>query len=139
MGAIMSLISNALGAITSVMGFLDKKDTENTIRKGYEEEKRADALEEDKVVGEKLSETKDKVNETKDKVKAIRDANLKDAELTEDEVKEELDEIEDEDDQTKRAREIKAAKTLKERKSMVKKKVTASTDFNDGKTISFGG
>ena len=137
--SILSFLGGAFSTITSVLDFMSKRDTENQIRKGYEEEKRADNLEEDKIAVEKMNEATDKVEATKEDVKAVRDADIKDAELSKEEVKAELDEIEDEDDRRIREKEIVAAATLKERKSVTKDKITKNDDFNDGKEITFGG
>ena len=137
--SILSFLGGAFSTITSVLDFMSKRDTENQIRKGYEEEKRADNLEEDKIAVEKMNEATDKVEATKEDVKAVRDADIKDVELSKEEVKAELDEIEDEDDRRIREKEIVAAATLKERKSVTKDKITKNDDFNDGKEITFGG
>lgn len=138
-GSILSFLSGAFSVVTSVMDFMSKKDTENQIRKGYEEEKRADALEENKVAVEKAKEAKEAVSETKEDVKAVRDVDIKDAELSKEEVKAELDEIEDEDDKRKREKEILAAAKLKKRKSVAKEKIEKDESFNVGDEVSFGG
>ena len=137
--SILGALTGAFKAIGSVMGFLEDKNKENLIRKGYEEEKRADTLEEDKVSLEKLEKSKNQVKETRDSVRAVSAADIKDAELTDVEVEEELKDIEDEDEQTKREREIKAAQILKKRKTVTQNKIENNDSFNNGDTISFGG
>ncbi len=137
--AIMEAIGGVFGGLGSIFDFMNKKNEENIMRKGYEEEKKADTLEEEKVAVEKAQEAKELVKETKEDVKAVRDADIKDAELTTDEVKEELSEIEDEDDRRKREKEITAANELKKRKTIAVDKIEKDKDFNAGEEISFGG
>ena len=137
--AIMEAIGGIFGGLGSIFDFMSKKDTENQIRKGYEEEKKADNLEEDKIGKAKADKAKAQVSKAKEDVKAVRDADLKDAELSAEEVKEELSEIEDKDDKRKREKEINAAVELKKRKDATVKKVEANKDFNDGEEITFGG
>jgi len=137
--AIIEAIGSMFGGLGSIFDFMSKKDTENQIRKGYEEEKKADNLEEDKIGKEKADKAKKQVNETKEDVKAVRNADLKDADLTEEEVEAELSELEDADDKRKRKKEIKAAAELKKRKEVAVKKVEGNKDFNDGEEITFGG
>jgi len=136
---ILSLLNGLFNTLSSFLASASKKDTENQIRNVYEEEKRADNLEEDKIAAEKISEANDKVKDTKEDVKAVRDTNIVDAELSKDEVKTELDNIEDEDDRRVREKEIAAAVKLKERKSLTKEKILNNDDFNDGKEITFEG
>jgi len=136
---ILSLLNGLFNTLSSFLASASKKDTENQIRNVYEEEKRADNLEEDKIAAEKISEANDKVKDTKEDVKAVRDTNIVDAELSKDEVKTELDNIEDEDDRRAREKEIAAAVKLKERKSLTKEKILNNDDFNDGKEITFEG
>ena len=136
---IMEAIGGVFGGLGSIFDFMSKKDTENQIRKGYEEEKKADNLEEDKIGKAKADKAKAQVSKAKEDVKAVRDADLKDAELSAEEVKEELSEIEDKDDKRKREKEINAAVELKKRKEIAVKKVEANKDFNDGEEITFGG
>ena len=136
---ILSLLNGLFNTLSSFLSSANKKDTENQIRNVYEEEKRADNLEEDKIAAEKISEANDKVKDTKEDVKAVRDTNIVDAELSKDEVKTELDNIEDEDDRRAREKEIAAAVKLKERKSLTKEKILNNDDFNDGKEITFEG
>ncbi|RLC45847.1 MAG: hypothetical protein DRH57_07255 [Candidatus Cloacimonadota bacterium] len=137
--AIMEAIGGVFGGLGSIFDFMSKKDTENQIRKGYEEEKKADNLEEDKIGKEKADKAKAQVSKAKEDVKAVRDADMKDAELTDEEVKAELVEIEDEDDKRIRAIQIKAAVELKKRKTIAVEKVEKNKDFNDGEEITFGG
>jgi hypothetical protein len=139
MGGIMSLISNAFGAIGKVFGFLEKKNLENNIRKGYEEEKRADTLEEDKVSEEQMTKAQKKLSEARAKLKAVKKANILDAEKSDEEVKTILENIEDDVERKEKEEEIKAAKDLKKKVDEAKEKVESSKSFNDGDTISFGG
>lgn len=139
MGGILSLITNVFGAVGKVFGFLEKKNLENNIRKGYEEEKKADALEEDKTAKEKVEKAEKQADEAKEAVRAVRDADIKDAELTEQEEKAVLDGIEDFEEKEKRAKQIKAARELKEKVEAQKKKVETNESFNNGDEISFGG
>lgn len=139
MGSIMSMLSGAFSAIGKIFGFLGDKNKENLIRKGYEEEKRADALEEDKTAKEQIEKAEKKKEEAKAATDAVSNADLKDAEKTEEEIEEELESIEEESEQEKREREIKAAKELKKRKAMRKQTIENDDSFNKGDTISFGG
>jgi hypothetical protein len=135
----METINSLFGSLGSIFDFMSKKDTENQIRKGYEEEKKADNLEEDKIGKAKADKAKAQVSKAKEDVKAVRDANLQDAELSEEEISVELSEIEDKDDKRKRKKEINAAKELKKRKEVTIQKIEANKDFSDGKEITFGG
>lgn len=136
---ILGLISSALGSLGSIFDFMSQKENDNKIRKGYEEAKRADALEEDKVAFEKIQESKDKARETKEDVRIISEIDLNDADLTDEETKKELDAIEDDVEKIKRAKEIKAAKELKRRKTIAKKEIESNESFNNGDDFTFEG
>lgn len=137
--SIMEFLGSAFGVVTSMLDFISKKDIENQIRKGYEEEKRADNLEEDKVVDKVIDNAKEKVDATKEDVKAVRDSDIRDAELSKEDVKAELAEIEDEDDRRVREKQIIAAAELKKRKSIAIEKINKNDDFNNGGEITFQG
>lgn len=137
--SIMEFLGSAFGVVTSMLDFISKKDIENQIRKGYEEEKRADNLEEDKVVDKVIDNVKEKVDATKEDVKAVRDSDIRDAELSKEDVKAELAEIEDEEDRRVREKQIIAAAELKKRKSIAIEKINKNDDFNNGGEITFQG
>ena len=136
---ILGLLSSAFGSLGSIFDFMGQKDNDNKIRKGYEEAKRADALEEDKVATNKIQESKDKARETKEDIKIISNIDLNDADLSDIATKKELDSIEDDDDRLKRAKEIKAAKELKRRKTLSKKVIESDEKFNSGDDFTFEG
>ena len=136
---IMGAIGSMFGAITKVMAYMTKKDTENIIRKGYEEEKRADALEEDKVALEQVYKGVRDAKEVRDLVKAIRDADIKDADKSDIEVQSELNDIQDGEDKAQREKEIDAAHILKSRVDSTLKEIESDELFNDGNEITFKG
>lgn len=136
---IVEAISSIFGSIGSMIEFMSKKNTENIIRKSYEEEKKADNLEEDKIGKAKADKANSQVSKTEKDVKAVRDADIKDAELSDVEIQAELSEIEDNEDKHKRLMEINAAIELKKRKSSAVKKIKDDKSFDAGEEITFGG
>ena len=136
---IMGMISGIAKAVGSAFKFIDKKNMENNIKRGYDQEKKANALEEDIEARDKINESNEKAQSAKDAVDAVTNARIDAIELTQEEIKQELDGIEDKEQRLKRERELKAAKELKKRKSVSKSKVKNNKSFNDGESYTFGG
>ena len=136
---ILKFLSSLIGSIGSIMGFFKEKNRENIIRKGYEEEKRADALEEDKKAKEIIDANNEKNEQIKEELDSIKNADLKDADKTDEDIKTELSAIEDEELRKKREMEIKAAKELKKRKQIRMDKLNNDDNFNNGDEITFEG
>lgn len=139
LGSIISMLSGLFGSVSKIMDYVGKKDTENTIRKGYEEEKRADALEEDKTASEMIVKSKKKVKAVETELAAIKEMDITDADKSDEEVAEIIATIEAPEEKVKKTKAVKAAKTVKARKTATKKKVEESKEFVNGEEITFKG
>lgn len=139
LSSIFGMLNGLFGSVSKIMDFMNKKDTENTIRKGYEEEKRADTLEEDKVSAEIINTNKVKVKKIKTEMDAIKNMDISDADKTEDEISTIIENIEDPEEKIKKTKSIKAAKTVKARKTATKKKIEENKEFIAGEEITFKG
>lgn len=139
MGNILSILSGVFKLFNKLADYFAKKDMENQIKNQYEQEKKIDALEEDKRQGELIDEANEKFDAAKDEIKNVSDVNIADADLTDVEIKNELDGISDPDERKNRKQQIDLAKEIKETADKKKKEVENDETFNSGDEFTFKG
>ena len=136
---LLSFFGNLFSFLGKGLDFLDKRKFENEVKNNYENKKKIDALEDDKKSKELIDESNEKTEKARKAINEVKNANIDDAKLTDDQVKKELDDIADPTARSEREGEIKLAKEIKD--AADKKKATIEKDdkFNSGEEITFKG
>ena len=136
---ILSFLSNAFSLFGKLTDFIEKRKFENEVKNKYEEKKKTDALEEDKKSKELIDASNEKSAQAQEDINSVKSIKIEDAKLNEDQVKKELDGIEDPKEKKKREKQIKLAKEVKENADKKQAEVEKDEKFNAGEDISFKG
>lgn len=139
MMTIIKFFSGLFSAFSSLLGFLEKRKFENEVKNKYEQKKKTDALEEDKKTKELIDAATEKSEKARKAIDGVNAANLNDASLTEEQVKQELDTIEDTKSKAEREEKIKISKEIKEKATKHKAEIEKDEKFNAGEDITFRG
>lgn len=136
---ILKVLGSLFGFFGKATDYADKKDTENLVKNNYEKEKEIDALKETQKTEDLLDEAENRVEALEEKMDNIYDADMKDASLTEEEVKKELEEISDPEKKEDRAEQIEIAKEIKEEADKKQIEIENDDSFNSGDDFIFRG
>ena len=136
---ILSFLSNAFSLFGKLTDFIEKRKFENEVKNKYEEKKKTDALEEDKKSKELIDASNEKAAQAQEDINSVKSIKIEDAKLNDEQVKKELDDIEDPKEKKKREKQIKLAKEVKENADKKQAEVEKDEKFNAGEDISFKG
>lgn len=137
--AILSFFGNAFSLFGKLTDFIEKRKFENEVKNKYEEKKRNDALEEDKKSKELIDSANEKSNQAQEDINTVKTVKIEDAKLTDEQVKTELESIEDPKEKKKREKQVKLAKEIKENANKKQAEIEKDEKFNAGDDISFKG
>ena len=137
--AILSFFGNAFSLFGKLTDFIEKRKFENEVKNKYEEKKRNDALEEDKKSKELIDSANEKSNQAQEDINTVKTVKIEDAKLTDEQVKTELESIEDPKEKKKREKQVKLAKEIKENADKKQAEIEKDAKFNAGDDISFKG
>ncbi len=136
---LLSFFGNLFSFLGKGLDFLDKRKFENEVKNNYENKKKIDALEDDKKSKELIDESNEKTEKARKTINEVKNANLDDAKLTDEQVKKELDDISDPKAKAEREGEIKLSKEIKEVADKKKAEIEKDDKFNNGEEITFKG
>lgn len=136
---IMSFLTGALTIFNNLTSIFIKKDMENSIKNRYEKDKIIDALENDKIINEKLEKMKKSSTELKNETEIIAEIKNSDFEKSDEEIKKELDSISNPEAKKKKTKQNEIVKTIKEKATKKQKEIENDHAFNNGEDIVFKG
>lgn len=136
---IMSFFNGALTIFNNLTAIFIKKDMENSIKNRYEKDKIIDALENDKIINEKLEKMKKSSEELKNETEIIAEIKNSDFEKSDEEIKKELDGISNPEAKKKKTKQNEIVKTIKEKATKKQKEIENDHAFNNGEDIVFKG
>ena len=136
---IMSFLTGALTIFNNLTSIFIKKDMENSIKNRYEKDKLIDALENDKIINEKLEKMKKSSEELKNETEIIAEIKNSDFEKSDEEIKKELDSISNPEAKKKKTKQNEIVKTIKEKATKKQKEIENDHAFNNGEDIVFKG
>lgn len=136
---IMSFLTGALTIFNNLTSIFIKKDMENSIKNRYEKDKIIDALENDKIINEKLEKMKKSSEELKNETEIIAEIKNSDFEKSDEEIKKELDSITNPEAKKKKTKQNEIVKTIKEKATKKQKEIENDHAFNNGEDIVFKG
>lgn len=136
---IMSFLTGALTIFNNLTSIFIKKDMENSIKNRYEKDKIIDALENDKIINEKLEKMKKSSEELKNETEIIAEIKNSDFEKSDEEIKKELDSISNPEAKKKKTKQNEIVKTIKEKATKKQKEIENDHAFNNGEDIVFKG